>query len=338
MLDHLHIYLNNHDARKLLRHPELYELFNIVVATNTAEIKGIQIKAHWQALKFVLKPKKYNTFIDVSGSFQKHSQNGRGHRDFSFKEMSDAIINFCNTFGINPYDCALRSFEFGVNLAMQPSKFIYPIVLHKTKAPDIGTFEGLGLMKEFVHRQYNYRLYDKCKKEGIEGELLRIELKIKKMAMMERISIKSLADLLDLKKWHLLKDYLVKPINEMVFTEELTQGLKESDNLFYYKGKSPDYWIQQNKENRHRCKYERKLYRNLMTKNGNDTQGELIDALKTKCEELLQADTMHFKMIDLFLNKYRRQNQFCSNCPTSTPQIILTKKPNHLFQNYSFCP
>jgi hypothetical protein len=55
MLDHIHIYLNNHDVKNLLHHRLLFNEFNIVVGKNTNKTKGFQTKAIWSEIKFVIK-------------------------------------------------------------------------------------------------------------------------------------------------------------------------------------------------------------------------------------------------------------------------------------------
>jgi hypothetical protein len=213
-------------------------------------------------------------------------------------------MRFCETFNINPFNCKIRSFEFGVNIKTNPSVFIDPIVMHKTKMPDINCFSGYGKMKQFVHREYSFRLYDKAAKEKIDEDLLRVEIKIKKMSKVKGIGISNLSDLLNHNKWQLLKGYLIKPINQMIFSEEITKELKGDDLIFYLQGKTHKFWLNLKAKDRQMLRNKRVKYQNLTIKYGCNYQGELINIINLKTNQLLETNQANLSDIELFLSQY----------------------------------
>lgn len=285
MVDFFHIWLDNPCVQKLLENPLLINLFTMKVGTSTGEIKTNIDVAKYRNITFKIIDK---CKIDISGSLHKYYQNGNNYKDFSFDDLRKAILIFCSEFDINPIDAKLKSFEFGINLNLIPSKYINSATIHQTKKPDNDTYNGNGLCKIFEHQRYLYKLYDKGAESKIDELILRLEIKFKKMIAIKDTGIKSFKDLMDSNKFKKLKNNLIKPLQEMVFFEEInTKKMNKKDASLCDKSQSADYWESILKQDREDFKYKRKRYNKLINLYGINLQKELIQIVENKLEFLM---------------------------------------------------
>ena len=289
MLDYFNIYVDKLPAETLLTHPLLYESFTLLAGTNTHEIKGNVDLAEYKNLKFKV---KYKEKIQIKGSMHKYMQRGTNHHDFSFNDMIASIKEFCSTFKINPNQAKLKSFEFGINLRLDAPKFIKAAVIHQTKTPNTDSYNGQGLSKHFEHQQYTYKLYDKAAESKSNVPILRIEFKIRKMIIIQKTNIKTFADLLDKNKFLKLKKYLTKPLQEMIFFEQIdTNVLSKRDAILCSNARDATYWNDLNNIDRETFKYNKKKFYKLLAKHKFNLQKTLIKKTEEKFDFLMSICT-----------------------------------------------
>lgn len=307
MVDYIHIWVENPNILAVLKHPLLYESFNMLVGTNTAEIKGKQVRAVHKNIEFNIID---NHYLDIKGSIHKYAKNGSNHTDFSFDELVFTINEFCQTFYINPNHAIIKSFEFGINLSLIPKIYIDAAIIHQTTPPNISDFNGNGLMKVFCHQQYNFKLYDKSAEVRSNKPILRVEFKIKKMAVVKNVKIVSLFDLIDLNKIKKLKKYLIKPITEIIFHEMVENMVLNSANrLLYANASSSNYWKKISIDDREKFKYYRKKVNKINVKYGNDTRRILLAEIENKFNYLINTDTCNLPIFPKLTKYFPRINQ-----------------------------
>lgn len=307
MVDYIHIWVENPNILAVLKHPLLYESFNMLVGSNTAEIKGKQVRAVHENIEFNIID---NHYLDIKGSIHKYSKGGSNHTDFSFDDLVFTIKEFCHTFYINPNQAIIKSFEFGVNLSLIPKIYIDAAIIHQTTQPNIIDFNGNGLMKVFCHQQYNFKLYDKSAEVKSNKPILRVEFKVKKMAVIKNVNITSLFDLLDLGKIRKLKKYLIKPISEIVFYEMIeNMALNSTNSLLYANAGSSNYWKKLSIDDREKFKYYRKKVNKINVKYGSNTRSILISEIEKKFNYLINRETFDCVIFPKLTHYFPRINQ-----------------------------
>lgn len=134
-----------------------------------------------------------NNRIYIEGSLHKYwnydeeLRSGHNHDKFTFSLITLAIQKLCNELKLNPAECKIENLELGVNLFtdFNPSEIIKLLIVHSTKTFSyIENTIGERIGKCCQHRQYQLKIYDKGKQLGLKENILRIEVKIKKMAFL----------------------------------------------------------------------------------------------------------------------------------------------------------
>ncbi len=135
---------------------------------------------------------------------------------FSIQQLKQAIIILAQKFSFKPSDAVLRCFEFGVNIIKpdSPKSFLQGLIMHK------GTpfLNRSGRKMNFYHCDHSTKVV-KCYDKGLQfsaGNILRFEIRYRKMQPVAKYGIKTLADLMANSKLKQLAIELNKTFLEMV--------------------------------------------------------------------------------------------------------------------------
>ncbi|MDX2190514.1 MAG: hypothetical protein SFY32_11685 [Bacteroidota bacterium] len=215
-------------------------------------------------LTFIIK----GNYIELIGSFHKYWQHGTNFQDYTFTDLVNTILELQNKFGLNPNECLLHNLEIGLNfelLYLNANEFLNNCMLYKCHTFDSELFSSKGNQKRAKLAQYQVKIYNKGLQNLLSENLIRIELKIKKMAL---IGNATLADITNLKFIEKASFQLLDVWNAVIYWEKIDSQNKVSkpiEKLLYNWGNSK--YLHELVNNQRKLKYEREKYRKIIKEN-----------------------------------------------------------------------
>ena len=215
------------------------------------------------------------------------------HNDFSFCECYNAIEMICGKLGVTPNETKVTNLEFGLNIIVpqNPKLIIEDNILMYDFADHTihEKFGGKGDYKEFKKYDYSLKVYNKSKQYKIDGNILRIEIKIISKRKLHQLGIFSLKDLMEQKAYFALFDFLLEQFDKlMVVDSEMMQNtLRTPKSGSFGEYCNPHFW-KVLKQLRSDKVYRRHIrdFSQYSSKNG-------MDKTKIKVEELLRSKFYH---------------------------------------------
>lgn len=247
------------------------------VDMETGEVVPQTLDASYNGLTFKIRPSSEygnSDYMEVVGSLHKyHNEGGNNANDFSRSSLANVITDLSDRFHIDPIRSPLRGLEFGVNIVLPYSvdKFLKSIICMPDKE-----FVRINVDKPSMGRvcrrsEYEVKIYDKSMQANIPASnILRIELKVKKMRFVAKYGIKTLADLLQADKLLVLGKVLMATMWDVVFYEygflppQLTS--RERKKLEEYT--NPHRWRNATKDQRYKLKKSMRKFLLLHGGNG----------------------------------------------------------------------
>lgn len=219
---------------------------------------GCTAVASWGVWKFYANDRQV---IEIRGSFHKFYHGGANWQDFTHAQFTEAVNTFCDTFQIFHGALHFLNLEVGVNIVpMIPTVDLLPRVLFHRKARPVRMDPGQGITIEHPGH-FRYKIYDKAFEFGLPGEILRVEIHVDRMAILNRIGVTTATDLLDPACWGRLRAFLLGKVGELFIVEDdiapdlITRPQREllanAGRWEHWRGLSP------NKRHRKRSKVER---------------------------------------------------------------------------------
>lgn len=282
-------------------------LFPLPIDKNGGEILDRTRTCEHQGLIFVLK----NNNVKLKGSLHKYHNNGKhNYNDYFFTDLQHTIDELTEKFKINPDRSQLNNLEFGVNVQ---TKYTFEEVSRSIvnyKGTPFNKFSSTGAKGiECETDNFYIKIYDKGHQYNQPGNLLRIEIKVRKMKFFQDrgIKITSLSSLLDYSEIIKLKRVITGIFDEILFTDyNIPQNrLTPSNRLILSQGSNAKYWEQlkpkskefeggnKNKEyisKRKKYHRERDNFIKLIEKYSTSTMQKDISLLiEKKCNELLKT-------------------------------------------------
>ena len=275
-------------ADALLQHDRL--LFPLPVDEQTGAVLDRPRRANDRGLTFTLTPTKAGDKLrcELQGSIHRYDRGGLHNADdFTAADLVTALDDLVTTYTINPFISRLNNIEFGVNVVLPfpVSVVLDNLISYKyrpfTKEPG----DGFAYYQCYTQR-YVVKLYNKGDQYDLPTNVLRVEVKVLKMAYLTRRGIRLdwLADLLNVANYGPLGTLLVETFTEILFDEPTINPAKLTDRErdVYQKGSNPRFWsipddLTGNEYERSRKALQRaeKAFRALIYKyrRGNDWQG-----------------------------------------------------------------
>jgi len=315
-------------------------LFPLPIDKNGGEILDKTRTCEHQGLIFVLK----NNNVKLKGSLHKYHNNGvHNYNDYFFTDLQQTIFELSENFKINPDRSLLNNLEFGVNIQTKYAfeEISRSIVNYKGAPFHPFTIAGAKAI-ECETDNFYIKIYDKGHQYNQPGNLLRFEIKVRKMKFFQDrgIKITSLSSLLDYSEIIKLKRVITGIFDEILFTDyNIPQNrLTPANRLILSQGSNAKYWEQlkpkskefgggnKNKEYiSKRKKYYRELdnFKKLICKYSTSTiKKDISFLIENKCNELLKFDC---KTVDKF-----------PDC--KTPQKITDSGQIHISNIVGYCP
>ena len=294
MIDFIKINIKELNPAILEANPLLEFFDNINLLTGeikTTNRQGQTIKPYKNAFYNGLEFKIYdNGFITLSGSLHKYWNKGsHNYNDFNLTAFLCVLNELKHKFNITLEQCVLKCLEIGVNIAPQipTNQFLDYCFLHKTKPFEYQKNSDEGKYKQVQHEHYIIKIYNKAlhyKSNGfnIETEIMRFEIKYKKMQKLNERGIYNLQELANY-GLHNFKDALLNEFNNILFYDNTIQS--KSKRIINYK--NPLYWIELLNRSTKTSYYKHKeILKNITSNSSNKIQLQTAEIMNDKIDFL----------------------------------------------------
>jgi len=291
MTDFIKLRILNPDIPRIRNNPRLE--WEQTTRERTGEIKEYTAKYNGLTFEII-----NNQHLNVSGSLHKfwNSINGRreqNYNDFRFSDLAGVIIDFCELFNLVPGSCIIENFEFGVNVSpgIPTAEILRSVINHKGKPFERRKTERMYYL-ECVHWQYYLKIYDKGLQYD-QGNLLRFEVKTRKMEIVRTAKIHTLSDLLIPFNYKRLGVILSKYFSEIMFYDYTIPdtGINARDRLILTQGMNPAFWETYIKTNPDNYYKKRDRFKDLVTRYGKQDISKIVGKLVSqKWDDLLKTD------------------------------------------------
>lgn len=248
MIDFIKALITGINVLEFQQHPELN--FCIPVNPITGEVKTKTNKKASSYLQAFYKGLEFRIYesgsLYISGSLHKYWNNG-GHNfnDFNLLAVYEVLKDIHETFNIKPHQILLKSLEIGVNfIPPKPTnKILQYCFLHRT-SPFVwirNNDEGKYIQSD--HSQYIIKIYDKARHYRSKGfevphpEIMRFEIKFKKLERIKNLGIYTIQDLIEFGMKN-FTSILIEEWRKVFFYDYSIKS--ECKALFNYK--NPIYW------------------------------------------------------------------------------------------------
>ena len=224
--------------------------FGALVDTQTGVILDPTQKAFNRGLTFRQVPRKTGEGqrVEVQGSLHKFYNNGEHNADqFTAADLLLTLDQLVTLYGIDPFTSKINNIEFGVNveLPFPVAPLLENLVSYKNKPFRCDTRSKTPYY-ECQCQRYTVKLYDKGKQRGLDGNLLRVEIKVAKMIYFEKtgVCLNTLADLLTVANYRRLGALLMNTFNKILFDDPTIRPdtLTARERELYQNGRNPRYW------------------------------------------------------------------------------------------------
>lgn len=297
----------------------------------TGEVKENELIAEFDGLEFTI---KNNQHLFFNGSVHKFwNQTNTNYNDYTINDFKQTAEVLDEKFDLNAFSCLLHNLEFGVNinLPFETETFLNAIISFKGKEYELDTFNGFGKLLRFrFNRYYELKIYNKGMQYNLNDNILRFEIKVKKMHYFKskKINIQTLADLLNLDVIEDLKKQLIKTFKELLIYDEsinLKEVNRRSDRELLINGRNPKYWQNLSNLNPNTYKKKRKRFRELISIYGkSNIQKNVLDLIEQKLEKITKDQPIVKSVPDLttlLISPYSECTRF------NTSSIWLNKYP-----------
>ena len=251
--------------------------------------------AYYRGLKFnVFPPTIANSSgrITMEGSLHKYFNGGKhNYNDFDVSDVIGVFDEIDKLFGIQSKDCVLKQLELGVNI--NPPRLSKLVIrscyLHGTKRFGWQSTRDEGSYIQSDCSRKTIKIYDKAQHYRNKGfkipdEILRVEVKFKKMEYLNSLNIYTLSDLIDIDLNSFVKTTLIKEWKRVLFCDEdIIKQNRLSNNY-----NNPNYWLTLAESNYELFKYHRG--------NLNKVYQEKPQNMKTLIKDLIHHKTDNLKL------------------------------------------
>lgn len=241
MFDYIHTDIKGKTVTEILNNPLLD--FISPVSISTGEINPmnrerkksnfppkVQQKADLRGLTVSI---TNGIHINLQGSIHEYFH-GNNSGDFTHGEVKKAIDEICSALRIDSGLTPLHNLEFGVNILLPfpVVTFLNSVYCLKGQRPERKNYSDKGLMVKFIFGHYELKLYDKGTQRGLLENILRVEIKVRRMQYLQAkgVHIKSLSDLMNVSHHAKLKGLLVNAISALVIGEKRIDRATMSSN------------------------------------------------------------------------------------------------------------
>jgi hypothetical protein len=296
--------------------------FAALVDGQTGAILDPTRRAFERGLTFRLVPRKTGNGYraEVKGSLHKFHNKGQHNADqFTVNSLLLTLDELVCSYGFNLFTSTINNIEFGVNveLPFPVSQVLKNLICYKNEPFYLDTHSDTPYYVCLLQR-YAVKVYDKGKQRGLNANLLRFEIRVRKMAYFNGTGIKlsTLADLANVANYEPLGALLTTTFNEILFDDPTirTANLTPEQKTIYRNGRNPRYWQipddlppQQANAHRQRLSRNRRRYRSLFEQYGGNWQKVVSALIGQTWQQLTAVDTHLLGRINEYKTKWKEQ-------------------------------
>ncbi len=254
-------------------------------ATNTGEILNNPYTAQYKGLNFRLISQANNeSILYIDGSLHRfYKKGGKNNDNFYYWQLINTLDEFSALIKKPLHECILENIEFGVNIECHTTakKIIQSIISYGSRPMAEMNVKKIGLGKVCAKQNtdHEFKIYDKGRQSETEQtNLLRIEVKVKKMRFLKSYGIQTLSSLLSHERIGILGQMLADMWAKLVYYDGAIDETKLStaEQLKLKDYQNPKFWENLSHKNRYR---ERINFDNLIAKYSCENQQEEIKNL-----------------------------------------------------------
>lgn len=230
----------------------------------------------------------------ISGSIHKNHFNGSNYEDFNYSMLVNQIEKFMAIKGINKEKMYLRNLEVGINLKVSFNVLEYlseSLLVYKghlfnyydkgKNGHSIGYYVDLP-------KTFKVKIYDKSLEYGLPYNLLRFEIKYKRMQTINKKGIFYLSDLCNKSNLEILYKQILTKFDYIIMNEKPMNKLNKSKKNYFLEVSNPKYWEKlSNLKNNINYQNERRKFEAFKNKYCYDTKKALKDSMEAKFKELI---------------------------------------------------
>ena len=224
--------------------------FGALVDTQTGFVLDHTKRATDRGLTFRQVPRRTDGGhrVEVKGSLHKFFNNGEHNANqFTAADLLLTLDQLVTRYGIDPFNSKINTIEFGVNVVLPfpVAPFLQNLVSYKNKPFTCDTHSKTPYY-ECRFQRFTVKLYDKGKQRGLDGNLLRFEIKVSKMVYFDGtgVHLNTLADLLNVANYEKLGALLINTFKTILFDDPTINpnDLTARERETYQNGRNPRYW------------------------------------------------------------------------------------------------
>ena len=229
--------------------------------------------------------------IGMRGSLHMYYNGGTHNFDnFTFSKLNSTINRLQNDFGIDPFKTVLNNIEFGVNIIIpfDVNRFIESLVVYKSDQFNLERKPGM-LSATVKNSQYIVKIYNKGLQNNLPENLLRFEIKVVRMAKIDKYGISVLQDLTNYNKLCGVKELLLATFDSIIYCDEVidTSNLSQTDAELIRNGSNHRFWSNHYKEAGSNASKKVRRYRKLINEHGTHGFHIIRDLISEKWDFLL---------------------------------------------------
>ena len=248
------------------------DLWETLVNAKTLERVTDHYTGNFRGLDLKLTDSKGGGYrLNIKGSLHKYANSGKHNADrFTFDRLQNAISSLTDVTGINSDRYALSGIEIGLNIPLNepPQRIFKNVVSYGNKPFEAMNKKRSGLGLECTLRQYSIKVYDKGRQSRKNENILRFEVAVNKMQLLDGYGISTLADLTAPEKVQPLVRLLLDAASRIIWTDTAANLSQMTDRqqkkwLAY---SNPKTWVQLTKQGK---VYHLRQWQNLLSIYGN---------------------------------------------------------------------
>lgn len=209
-----------------------------------------------------------------------------GYKGFNGNQFNLGDILFVRRhleqlFNCQPHQMIFQNIEFGVNTttSFEPNLFLKGLLYHNGKPVEYRYNRSYA---QIPHQRYILKLYNKSKQYGMDYNVLRIELKIKKMCELNGLDINTFEDI-NTNTLNHVKEMLIRRFDEVAYYDSTIneKSLSKGDLKAINNYSNSRYWIDCLKS-KHRDRHKKKLKR-IIEHHSKNLHSKIREEIMRKC-------------------------------------------------------
>lgn len=307
--------------------------FGGLVDTHTGFILNPIRRAQDRGLNFQLIPRRTGMGyrVEVKGSLHKFFNNGLHNADqFTVNSLLLTLDRLATEYGFDLLNSTINNIEFGVNIELPfpVSKVLDNLICYKNQ-PFQSDSHSQTPYYACNRQHYTVKIYDKGKQKGMGENLLRFEIRVRKMQYFNGTGVQlgTLADLLNVSNYKPLGVLLVNAFNDILFDDPTInqKSLTAKERTLYLQCRNPRFWVspdgltqKQAAAHRQRISRNKGRFRALLQQHGSNWHRDVSALVRQTWERLAVVDDDLLMQIDMCKRAWESPTNFdiqtCDSC------------------------